>query len=115
MQQYIVRISRYPWWIVILELLLIGVVVHSVIEFMRGTRGARMLQGIVLLLVVLYLIVRLVGASLNLERIQLLYTQFLVLASFAVVVVFLATSFVPAKKYRRTLNGSQSRAPESAL
>jgi hypothetical protein len=40
---YINRILLYPIWIVLLELLLIGVVVHFAVEFLRGTRGARVI------------------------------------------------------------------------
>src|SRR5688500_19421136 len=46
---------------VALELLIIGTVVFWVVRFLRGTRGARMLQGIAFLLFIFYLIVALVG------------------------------------------------------
>src|SRR5690242_15885997 len=56
---YFSRIAAYHWWIVLLELLLIGVAVHSVIEFLRGTRGARLIKGTALFLVVAYIIIQL--------------------------------------------------------
>ncbi len=85
-QSYFSRISSYPWWIVLLELLLIGVVVHSVIEFLRGTRGARLIKGTALFLVVAYIIIRLGGEKLR--RVEYLYSQLLFFATFAIVVVF---------------------------
>jgi len=85
-QQYLSRISSYAWWIVVLELLLIGVVVHSVITFMRGTRGARLIKGTALFLVVAYVIIKLAGDKL--VRVEFLYSKILFFATFAVVVVF---------------------------
>jgi diadenylate cyclase len=86
MQNYFYRIRQYPWWIVLLELLLIGVVVHLVIEFLRGTRGARLIKGTALFLVVAYLVILLGGDQLR--RVEFLYSRLLVLATFAIVVVF---------------------------
>src|SRR4051812_21729825 len=81
-------IRIYGWWQVSLELLLIGSFVYLVLRFLRGTRGARMLKGVGLLLIGLYLIVRLIGTQLKLERIDFLYGRFLLFASFAMIVVF---------------------------
>lgn len=80
--------SSYPKWQVAIELLLIGLVVYGVLRFLRGTRGLRLLKGITLLLVSLYLIIRLVAAQFGLERIDFLYGRFLQFASIAIVVVF---------------------------
>jgi diadenylate cyclase len=85
-ESYISRIASYSWWIVLLELLLIGVVVHSVIEFLRGTRGARLIKGTALFLVVAYAVIRLGGEKLR--RVEYLYSQLLFFATFAIVVVF---------------------------
>ena len=81
-------IRIYGWWQVGIELLIIGLVVYSIMRFLRGTRGERMIKGTGFLLVVLYLIVRLIGSELHLERINFLYGKFLFFASFAAVVVF---------------------------
>ncbi len=83
---YLNRINTYPRWIVLLELLLIGVVVHLVVEFLRGTRGARLIKGTALFLVVAYLVILLGGDQLR--RVEFLYSRLLVLATFAIVVVF---------------------------
>jgi diadenylate cyclase len=81
-------IRTYEWWQVAIELLLIGLVVYWVLRFLRGTRGARMLKGIVFVLITLYVIVGLLSTKFYLYRIQFLYGRFLIFASFAVVVVF---------------------------
>lgn len=81
-------IRVYGWAQVLVELLLIGAFVYTVLHFLKGTRGARMIKGIGFLLVVLYLVVRLIGAELSLDRINFLYGKFLLFASIAAVVVF---------------------------
>ena len=78
----------YPWWQVAIEWVLIGAVVYWLIGFLRGTRGARLLKGIVVLLIALYLVVTLVADRFGLYRVQYLDNQLLVAASFVVVVVF---------------------------
>src|ERR1051325_10054324 len=78
----------YGWWQVTIELLLIGLFVYAVLSFLRGTRGERMIKGIGLVLVVLYLVVQILGKELKLDRINFLYSKFLLFASFAAVVVF---------------------------
>ncbi|MFI5378107.1 MAG: diadenylate cyclase CdaA [Tepidisphaerales bacterium] len=85
---FVRAIRLYGIWQVGIELLLIGIFVYSVLRFLRGTRGARMLKGVGVLLVVLYLIVRLLGTTMELKRIEFLYGRFLVFASLAMVVVF---------------------------
>lgn len=81
-------VRAYHWWQVGIELFLIGAVVWWVIVFLRGTRGARMLKGVAVVLISLYLIVRLVGNQFGLNRIEFLYRQFLIFAGLATVVVF---------------------------
>ena len=61
---------------------------YGVLRFLRGTRGLRLLKGIALLLVTLYLIIRLAAAAFHLERIEFLYRQFLQFAAIAIIVVF---------------------------
>lgn len=78
----------YALWQVGVELLLIGVVVYLVIRFLRGTRGARMLRGTVIILVTLYLVVRLVADRFDLHRISFLYGVSLQFIFTAVIVVF---------------------------
>jgi diadenylate cyclase len=77
----------YAWWVVVIELLLIGAVVFLITRFLRGTRGARLLRGIALVLIVLYIVITMLD-RLGLERIAFLYRQFMGIAAIAVIVVF---------------------------
>lgn len=81
-------IDIYGWWQVGLELLLISLFVYSVLRFLQGTRGVRMLKGIAFLLIILYLVVGLIGQELGLDRLVFLYSKVLLLGAFAAVVVF---------------------------
>jgi diadenylate cyclase len=81
-------LSAYHWWQVAVELLLIGLVVYWVVRFLRGTRGARMLRGIALLLIAGYLIVSLLASQFGLDRVRFLYERFLLFAGFAITVAF---------------------------
>jgi diadenylate cyclase len=85
---FVRALRTIPWWQVTTELLLIGLFVFWIVRFLRGTRGARLLKGIAVVLISLYIIVRLLGAQFGLQRIEFLYRQFLYFAAFAVTVVF---------------------------
>lgn len=85
---FITALRSVPPWQVMLELLIIGSVVYWVIRFLQGTRGARLLKGIVLVLITLYLSVRLLGAVMDLGRLEVLFDSFLFYASFAIIIVF---------------------------
>src|SRR5438105_3605924 len=88
LKDFLRAFQSYPKWVIASEWLLIGFVVYWVIRFLRGTRGARLLKGIVFLLIALYLIVGILGQQVVLERISFLYGKLLLFASFAIVVVF---------------------------
>jgi diadenylate cyclase len=81
-------LQSYSPWRVALEMLLIGIVVWWVVKFLQGTRGARLLRGVVLLLISLYLIVRLLSGVFDLTIIAFLYEKLLIAASAAIVIVF---------------------------
>lgn len=85
---YLDRVASYDWRVVLAEWLLIGIVVYAVLRFMRGTRGARLLKGAALILVMVYVVINLLTNRLNLERINVLYKQFLIGALFALAIVF---------------------------
>jgi diadenylate cyclase len=85
-ENYFARISQYSIWVVLLELLLIGAVVYLVVEFLRGTRGARLIKGTALFLVIAYVVILLAGDTLR--RVAFLYERVLVLAALAIIVVF---------------------------
>lgn len=77
----------YSWWSVVIECLIIGTVVYFVMRFLRGTRGARLLRGIVLFLVGINMLISFLD-WMGLERVAFLYRQFLSIAAMAVIVVF---------------------------
>ena len=88
LDNFFTALRSVPLWQVLLELLVIGGVVYWVIRFLQGTRGARLLKGIIFLLITLYLGVRLLGAVFDLTRLQVLFDRFLYFAAFAIIIVF---------------------------
>jgi len=85
---YLQRIATYNLIVVAVELLLIGVVVWWVIRFLRGTRGARLVKGVSVLLAMVYVVIRLLPKNLDWVRIEFLYGKFLLFAFVAIVVAF---------------------------
>jgi len=83
--QYVIK-SNGPVPILI-ELLLIGFVVYSVLRFLRGTGGERLFKGIVVLLLGFWAI-SLLTHELQLARIDLLFKSFLVVVLVVAVVAF---------------------------
>jgi diadenylate cyclase len=81
-------LQRESWGRVAFEMLLIGLVVFWIIRFLRGTRGARLLKGITLVLIGLFIMVRLLGAEFELTRVGLLFEKFFQVAAIAIIVVF---------------------------
>jgi len=85
--QIVRRLADYPWWEVGIELLVLGAIVYVVYRFVRGTRAAGALKGMLLLLVVGTLVVRLVGNE-QFPRLTALYYKFLTIALLVLVVTF---------------------------
>ena len=82
------RILTYNFLVVAVELFLLGLVVWWVLRFLRGTRGMRLVKGVALLLVVVYVVIRLLPEHLEWDRIEFLYGNFLLFALVAAVVAF---------------------------
>ncbi len=80
--------DAYGAWTVFSEMLLIGVVVYAVLRFLHGTRGARLLQGLVMLLVGGFLVVHVLADQFGLERIAVLYQPFVLTVLLTTIVVF---------------------------
>jgi len=74
---YFSRAATYGWWRVALELIFIGLVVYWAVDFLEGTRGERLFRGILFILIVGFLILKLVVDTLKLDRLQLIYKDFL--------------------------------------
>jgi len=75
---YCHRVASNPPWVVVVELLSIGLVVWWVVDFLEGTRGERLFRGVIFLLVAGVLILTLVVERLPFERLQYLYKGFLI-------------------------------------
>ncbi len=80
--------EAYPLWTIALEMLVIGIVVYSVLRFLHGTRGARLLQGLVILMVVGFLVVRVLADQFELQRLEVLYQPFVLVVLLTTLVVF---------------------------
>ncbi len=86
--RYLSRVTTYDPVVVGVELLLIGLVVWWVMRFLRGTRGARLVKGVAVLMVMVYVIIRLLPKELGWKRIEFLYGRFLLFVAIAVAVAF---------------------------
>ncbi len=84
------------WWEVAIELVMIGLVVYWIVDFLEGTRGERLFWGVLFVLVAGVLMLNLVAERLHLFRIAYLYKGFL----FGVLVIAV-TAFQP--EVRRAL------------
>jgi diadenylate cyclase len=83
-------VGRYDWWVVAIELFLIGLVVYWAVDFLEGTRGEKLFHGVILILIVGFLILKLVVGRFAFERLQYLYNGFLV-----AVLIIAVTAFQP--------------------
>jgi diadenylate cyclase len=66
------------WWEVIIELLLIGLVVYWVVDFLEGTRGERLFRGVIFILVAGAIISNQVVDRFSLSHVAFLYNGFLI-------------------------------------
>lgn len=80
--------DAYNPLVIVAELLLIGAVVYALLRFLEGTRGASVLQGVVLLVVVGFLVIRVLADALGLVRIQVLFQYFVWAVFLTALVVF---------------------------
>lgn len=85
---YLHRVSGYSPRVVAVQLLLIGVVVWWVLRFLRGTRGARLVKGVALLLGGVYVVILMLPKTDEWGRIKFLYGNFLIFALVAGLVAF---------------------------
>lgn len=88
LDQLIKRLHTYPWWVVTVELVTIWILVYIVMRFLHGTRGARVIKGVALILVIITLSIMVLGSGTSFERLNFLYSNFFGTASLALVVVF---------------------------
>lgn len=81
------RVGSYAPWEIAIELVLIWVVVYAVIRFIQGTRAARALKGMIVLIALSTVLVRVLGAD-SFQRLGYLYDRLLAVVAVALVVVF---------------------------
>ena len=86
--EYILNISLYERFIVVAELLLIGVFVYSIITFLEGTRGERLFRGMIFVLVAGSLVLNLLVKTFHMDRIEYLYNGFLIAILIIAVIAF---------------------------
>ncbi|MEM8737624.1 MAG: diadenylate cyclase CdaA [Planctomycetota bacterium] len=85
------RVQNYwetEWWAVLFELAVIWVVVYLILRFLRGTRGARVIKGVAIILIIGTLTIQIFGGANQLERLSVLYSNFLTIVSIILVIVF---------------------------
>jgi len=70
------RVADRPW-VTLTELLLIGGVIYTVLRFLQGTRGARLVRAVLIILVVTVTVFRLIAKKADLDRINVLYPYFI--------------------------------------
>lgn len=75
---YLRRVATHDWYIVAIELILIGLVVYWVVDFLEGTRGERLFRAVIFILIVGVLVLKLIVGQFHLERLQYLYNGFLI-------------------------------------
>jgi diadenylate cyclase len=78
LMDYLQRVAMNDWWVVAIELFLIGFVVYWAVDFLEGTRGERLFRGVIFILIAGFLILKLIVSKLALERLQFLYGGFVI-------------------------------------
>lgn len=88
LDQFLSRLSDYAWWEVALEVGVLWLLVYTVLRFVRGTRAAGALKGMVILFFGGWLVVRLLSMAELLPRLAIIYNTLLGYAAIALVVTF---------------------------
>jgi len=77
-QMYFTRVAGYPLYKVAIELIVIGLVVYWIVDFLEGTRGERLFRAVIFILIVGFLVMKLLVGQFQFERLQYLYNGFLI-------------------------------------
>lgn len=86
--QLVTRIQTYALHEVIIELLVIWVLVYAAMHILHGTRGARVIKGTALFLIITSFLVSILGRESSFERLTYLYNTFIRFAALAMVIAF---------------------------
>lgn len=110
--------EAYDPWAILFELFLIGVSVNWCASVLQGTRGTRLLRGLLIVLVVVTLMLRLVSVQKDYTRLELLYSYFLTGLAFIALIAFqpeLRRAFIRAGEVSFLRRGSADERVVSAL
>jgi len=88
LNQLLHRIESYPPREVLVELVVIWLCVYIVMRYLRGSRGARVMKGLAIFLLVLTPIIKLASSEAEYERLNFLFGLFLNFAALTLVIVF---------------------------
>lgn len=86
--QLLERLGAYPWWQVLIELVIVWFLVLIVVRFVQGTRAAGILKSVLFLIVVSTLLLRILGQREAFQRLTFLYDNFLGIVAIALIVIF---------------------------
>jgi diadenylate cyclase len=73
--------NNNDWWIIGIELIVIGLAVYWIVDFLEGTRGERLFRGVILIILILVmglLILNLLVQQFDFARLRHLYKGFLI-------------------------------------
>lgn len=87
-RQLLDRLGEYAWWQVLLELAVIWLAVYAIARFVRGTRAAGAIKGMIVLAAAILLILGLFGQADLFPRLSIIIQWFLGFAVFTMVVIF---------------------------
>lgn len=85
---YLNRVAENNWWVVGIELFLIGLVVYWVVDFLEGTRGERLFRSVIFILIAGAFILNMLAEKFAFERLQFLYKGFLIFVLIIAVAAF---------------------------
>ena len=85
---YLRRVASNNWWEVIIELVVIGLVVYWVVDFLKGTRGERLFRSVIFILIAGAFILNMVAEHLRFYRLSYLYNGFLIFVLIIAVAAF---------------------------
>jgi diadenylate cyclase len=85
---FLLRLQSYDWVHVAIEFSLIWAVVYLVFRFLRGTRAAGAVNGLLLLAIIVAVLSRVIGGPDVFQRLAVLYDRLLALVAIALLVIF---------------------------
>ncbi len=88
LRQLLARLSEYPFWQVAIELAVLWVLVFLVYRFIRGTRAAGAVKGLLVVFILATLAVRVFAQGDLFARLAILYNRLLGLAAIGVLITF---------------------------